>query len=235
MNYISLFEIYKTYYNKANVILGAEYLLGIQETNFVESLFTNKKECKNRILQLLKLREKEGLIPEKLLQFEGQTKTKLGNSEVRGIVDSLVNEQLTLFFEQNPRITEQILEKAVSDAREKGYGETLFNRRRYLPELTATNKMLQAFGERVAKNMPVQGTAADIIKIAMVKVYERLQKENLKARLIMQVHDELIVECPEEEKEKVALILKEEMESATEMKVKLLSDVHTGKTWYDAK
>ena len=127
------------------------------------------------------------------------------------------------------------LEKAVSDARDKGYGETLFKRRRYLPELTATNKMLQAFGERVAKNMPVQGTAADIIKIAMVKVYERLQKENLKARLIMQVHDELIVECPEEEKEKVALILKEEMESATEMKVKLLSDVHTGKTWYDAK
>ena len=127
------------------------------------------------------------------------------------------------------------LEKAVAEAREKGYGETLFKRRRYLPELTASNKMLQGFGERVAKNMPIQGTAADIIKIAMVKVYERLQKENLQAKLIMQVHDELIVECPENEKEKVAEILREEMESATEMKVKLLSDVHTGKTWYDAK
>ena len=127
------------------------------------------------------------------------------------------------------------LEKAVSEAREKGYGETIFRRRRYLPELTASNKMLQGFGERVAKNMPVQGTAADIIKIAMVKVYDRLRKENLKARLIMQVHDELIVECPENEEERVALILKEEMESAAEMKVKLLSDVHSGKTWYDAK
>ena len=127
------------------------------------------------------------------------------------------------------------LEKAVSEAREKGYGETLFGRRRYLPELTASNKMLQGFGERVAKNMPIQGTAADIIKIAMVKVYERLKKENLQAKLIMQVHDELIVECPQNEKEKVSVILREEMESATEMKVKLLSDVHSGKTWYDAK
>ena len=127
------------------------------------------------------------------------------------------------------------LEKAVSEAREKGYGETLFGRRRYLPELTASNKMLQAFGERVAKNMPVQGTAADIIKIAMVKVYERLEKEKLRAKLIMQVHDELIVECPENEKDRVEIILKEEMESAAEMKVSLLADVHSGKTWFDAK
>ena len=127
------------------------------------------------------------------------------------------------------------LSKAVEKARDKGYGETLFMRRRYLPELTASNKMLQAFGERVAKNMPVQGTAADIIKIAMVKVHNRLLKEKLEAKLIMQVHDELIVECPEAEKEKVAAILKEEMESACDMKVKLLSDVHCGKTWYDAK
>ena len=127
------------------------------------------------------------------------------------------------------------LERSVEDARDRGYGETLFKRRRYLPELTASNKMLQSFGERVAKNMPVQGTAADIIKIAMVKVYDRLEKENLRARLIMQVHDELIVECPETEKDRVALILKEEMESAADMKVKLLSDVHSGKTWYDAK
>lgn len=127
------------------------------------------------------------------------------------------------------------LTKSVEDAREKGYGETLFKRRRYLPELTASNKMLQAFGERVAKNMPVQGTAADIIKIAMVRVYDRLEKENLQAKLIMQVHDELIVECPETEKEKVCEILKTEMENACKMKVKLLSDVHTGKTWFDAK
>ncbi len=127
------------------------------------------------------------------------------------------------------------LESAVGDARDKGYCETLFKRRRYLPELTASNKMLQGFGERVAKNMPVQGTAADIIKIAMVKVYRRLKDENMKSRLIMQVHDELLVEAPENEREKAQLILREEMENACEMKVKLTADVSFGKDWYQAK
>ena len=127
------------------------------------------------------------------------------------------------------------LESAVGDARDKGYCETLFKRRRYLPELTASNKMLQGFGERVAKNMPVQGTAADIIKIAMVRVYRRLKDENMKSRLIMQVHDELLVEAPENEREKAQLILREEMENACEMKVKLTADVSFGKDWYQAK
>lgn len=127
------------------------------------------------------------------------------------------------------------LGEVVDKAREDGYCQTMFKRRRYLPELTASNKMLQAFGERVAKNMPVQGTAADIIKIAMVKVYRRLKNEKLSAKLIMQVHDELIVECAESEKEKVSLIVKEEMENACRMKVKLTADVACGKTWYDAK
>ena len=127
------------------------------------------------------------------------------------------------------------LETAVNDARDNGYCETLFKRRRYLPELTASNKMLQGFGERVAKNMPVQGTAADIIKIAMAKVYRRLKEENMKSRLIMQVHDELLVEAPENEREKAQLILKEEMENACIMKVKLTADVSSGKDWYEAK
>ncbi|MBR5437657.1 MAG: DNA polymerase I, partial [Clostridia bacterium] len=127
------------------------------------------------------------------------------------------------------------LERVVEKARDDGYVSTVFGRRRYLPELTASNKMLQAFGERVAKNAPVQGTAADIIKIAMVRVYERLKKENLDARLIMQVHDELIVECSEEDRQAAEIILKQEMENACKMKVKLLADVHSGKTWYDAK
>ncbi len=127
------------------------------------------------------------------------------------------------------------LEKVVEKARDDGYVSTVFRRRRYLPELTASNKMLQAFGERVAKNMPVQGTAADIIKIAMVKVYHRLKKEKLDAKLIMQVHDELIVECAEKDRQAVEIILKQEMENACKMKVKLLADVHSGKTWYDAK
>ncbi len=130
---------------------------------------------------------------------------------------------------------DRYMKDVVEKAREDGFAQTLFHRRRYLPELTAANKMLQAFGERVARNMPVQGTAADIIKIAMVKVYSRLSKETKSAKLIMQVHDELIVECDEAEKEKVCTLLKEEMENACKMRVKLLADVHTGKTWYDAK
>ncbi len=127
------------------------------------------------------------------------------------------------------------LEFAVDNARDNGYCETLFKRRRYLPELTASNKMLQGFGERVAKNMPVQGTAADIIKIAMVKVYRRLKDENMKSRLIMQVHDELLVEASENERERAQQILKEEMENACKMKVKLTADVSFGKDWYEAK
>ena len=95
--------------------------------------------------------------------------------------------------------------------------------------------MIRNFGERVARNMPIQGTAADIIKIAMVRVYDRLEKENLKSKLIMQIHDELIVEAPENEQEQVQKIVREEMENACEMKVKLTADVHCGKSWYDAK
>lgn len=125
------------------------------------------------------------------------------------------------------------LEKVVADARECGYVETMFSRRRYLPELTASNKMLQAFGERVAKNAPVQGSAADIIKIAMVRVAKRLKAEKCKGRLIMQVHDELIIECPYGEKDKVENILKEEMEKACELAAPLTVDVNTGKTWFE--
>ncbi len=125
------------------------------------------------------------------------------------------------------------LEKVVADARECGYVETMFRRRRYLPELTASNKMLQAFGERVAKNAPVQGSAADIIKIAMARVAKRLEAERCSGRLIMQVHDELIIECPSEEKEQVEKILKEEMEKACELVVPLTVDVNTGKTWFE--
>ena len=127
------------------------------------------------------------------------------------------------------------MENVVTDAKNTGYVTTLFNRRRYLPELSASNAIQRSFGERVARNMPIQGTAADIIKIAMVKVFNRLRDENMKSRLIMQVHDELIIEAPEDECEKATLILKEEMENAVKMKVCLSVDVHTGKTWYDAK
>ena len=130
---------------------------------------------------------------------------------------------------------DRYMRDVVQKARESGYAETIFHRRRYLPELTASNKMLQAFGERVARNMPVQGTAADIIKLAMVRVNARLKRELPGARLLMQVHDELIVECPGSQAEKAAALLREEMEGAVRLSVRLLCDVHCGKTWYDAK
>ena len=130
---------------------------------------------------------------------------------------------------------DKYMETVAKDAKEKGYVSTLWGRRRYLPELNSSNGMLRAFGERVARNMPIQGTAADIIKIAMVRVYNRLKEEKMDAKLILQVHDELIVEAPQNEIDKASKILSEEMENACKMKVRLRADVNTGKTWYDAK
>jgi DNA polymerase-1 len=129
----------------------------------------------------------------------------------------------------------KFMDNMIESAKDKGYAVTMFGRRRPLPELRASNAVMRSFGERVARNMPIQGTAADIIKIAMVKVHKRLAEEGMRARLILQVHDELIVEAPEEEAEKAAVILKEEMESAADLSVKLVADVNIGKTWYDAK
>lgn len=130
---------------------------------------------------------------------------------------------------------DEYMKNVVEKAKQDGYVETMFGRRRYLPELTSGKHMLRAFGERVARNMPIQGTAADIIKIAMVKVNDRIKKEGLRARLILQVHDELIVEAPQEESEIVAKLLQEEMENAVSLDVPLTADAAIGKTWYDAK
>ncbi len=127
------------------------------------------------------------------------------------------------------------MKNVIERAKNEGFVETVFGRRRYLPELTASNHMTRAFGERVARNMPIQGTAADIIKIAMIKVDKRLKSEGLSARLILQVHDELIVECPQFEAMQVAMILQEEMESAVKLSVPLVAEASVGKTWYDAK
>ena len=130
---------------------------------------------------------------------------------------------------------DEYMKRVVERAKLDGYVETMFGRRRYLPELSTGKAMMRAFGERVARNMPIQGTAADIIKIAMVRVDERLKRENMQARLILQVHDELIVEAPEAESEKAAKILQEEMENAVQLSVPLTADAAIGKTWYDAK
>lgn len=126
--------------------------------------------------------------------------------------------------------------KEVADsARERGYVEDMFGRRRYLPELKSSNFNMRSFGERVARNMPIQGAAADIIKIAMIRVSRRLEREDLRARMILQVHDELIVECPEDEQEQVRALLTEEMEQAVNLSVPMVAEANAGKTWYDAK
>ena len=125
------------------------------------------------------------------------------------------------------------MEKTVETAKETGYVSTLFGRNRFIKELQSSNKILQNLGKRIAMNTPIQGTAADIIKIAMVKVYKKLQESGLDAKLILQVHDELIVEAKESDAEKVASLLKEEMENAVKLSIPLTADVNTGKTWYD--
>lgn len=127
------------------------------------------------------------------------------------------------------------MDRVIKDAKRDGFVTTLFGRRRYLPELSASNGMLRAFGERVARNAPIQGTAADIIKIAMIKVNDRINREVPGARLILQVHDELIVECKKADAGKVCDILEEEMENAANLKVKLSVDAHSGRTWLEAK
>ena len=126
------------------------------------------------------------------------------------------------------------MKNIVESAKEKGYVSTIYGRRRYLPELKSSNFNMRSFGERVALNMPVQGTAADIIKLAMVNVHRRLKEAGLKARLILQVHDELIVECPGEEAEQVRDILTEEMENAAHLSVPLVAEAHIGHSWAEA-
>ena len=127
------------------------------------------------------------------------------------------------------------LDHAVTHAKEEGYVVTLFGRRRPVPELSSSNFMQRSFGERVAMNSPIQGAAADIIKIAMIRVNQRLKDQKMKSRLVLQVHDELLIEAYEPELDEVQNILKEEMEHAAELKVPLEIDMHTGDNWYEAK
>ena len=127
------------------------------------------------------------------------------------------------------------MENAINDAKLNGFVTTIFSRRRYLPELHNSNKMLVAFGERVARNAPIQGSAADIIKLAMIRVWEKLKTDYPTAKLILQVHDELIVECSEKDAEGVRRLLSSEMENAVNLSVKLTADAAFGKNWLEAK
>ncbi|MCR5271470.1 MAG: DNA polymerase I [Lachnospiraceae bacterium] len=160
--------------------------------------------------------------------------SSFGLGQDLGISRKEAQEYIDKYFETYPGI-KGYLDKAVEDAKEYGYSTTMFKRRRPIPELKSGNFMQRSFGERVAMNAPIQGTAADIIKIAMIRVHDRLERENLKSKLILQVHDELLIEAEESELEKVQKILDEEMHGAADLKVSLEIDMHNGKTWYDAK
>ena len=137
------------------------------------------------------------------------------------------------YFETYPGI-KTFLDRLVSDAKEKGYAETMFGRRRPVPELASSNFMQRSFGERIAMNSPIQGTAADIIKIAMIRVKQRLDREQLKSKLILQVHDELLIEAAADEEEYVKTLLAEEMRHAADLAVTLEVDVQSGRNWFEA-
>lgn len=130
---------------------------------------------------------------------------------------------------------QRYMKSVVEDAKETGYVETMYGRKRNLPELHSSNFNVRSGAERMALNTPIQGTAADIIKIAMIRVHDRMKREGLEARLVLQVHDELIVECPEKEAETVMALVTEEMQAAAELKVPLVAEAHAGKSWFEAK
>ena len=127
------------------------------------------------------------------------------------------------------------MQNIVETAKENSYSATMFGRRRYIKELSSNNYMVREFGKRAAMNTPIQGTAADIMKIAMIKVYNELQKQGLEAKIVLQVHDEMMIEAPIEEAEKVEQILKSNMESAAKLDVPLVAEVSKDDNWYDCK
>ena len=140
---------------------------------------------------------------------------------------------ITKYLDTYPQVKE-FLNRLVEHGKKEGYAVTMFGRRRPIPELSSSNFMQRSFGERVAMNSPIQGSAADIIKIAMIRVNERLKAEGLKSRLILQIHDELLVEAPVHEKERAAEILEEEMRNAADLKISLEVEVGEGTNWYNA-
>ena len=157
-----------------------------------------------------------------------------GLAEQLGISRKQAKAYIEEYLEQYSGIKEY-MEKIKAKAKETGYVETLFSRRRYIPELKSNNYMVRQFGERASMNTPIQGTAADIMKIAMIKVYNELKKKNLKSKIVLQVHDEMMVEAPISEKEEVKKIIKTQMESAATLKVPLIAEVSEADNWYDCK
>lgn len=160
--------------------------------------------------------------------------SSFGLSQDLSISKKEAQEYIERYFESYPKIKE-FLDGCVEKAKKDGYSVTMFGRRRPLPEISSSNFMQRSFGERIAMNAPIQGTAADIIKIAMNRVHRRLIDEGLKSRLLLQVHDELLIETAPDEVDEVKKILDEEMKGAADLSVELEIDTHTGKNWYEAK
>ena len=210
-----------------------------QDKNMIEAFNNNEDIHKQVASKVFK-------VPYDKVTKEERSAAKAVNfGIVYGISDYGLGEQLHISRKQAKEYIEQYLKKykgikefmsnVVKESRERGYVETLFKRKRTVEELKSKNFNIRHFGERVAMNTPIQGTAADIMKIAMINVYKRLKNEKLQAKLILQVHDEIMVETPEVEKEKVKEIVKEEMENAAKLSVELKVDVEEGKDWYTAK
>lgn len=151
-----------------------------------------------------------------------------------GITKKEADKYIEGYFAKYPKVKEYMT-STVEEAKKNGYATTIFGRRRFIPEINSSNFIQRSFGERVAMNMPVQGSAADIIKIAMVKVYNRLKNEGLRSKLILQVHDELLIEAYHDEIDTVKKIMKDEMENAVELSVPMEVEVHMGETWYETK
>ena len=157
-----------------------------------------------------------------------------GLGEQLGISRKLAKQYITEYLEQYAGI-KAFMENITEEAKEKGYVETLFHRRRYIPELKSNNYMVRQFGSRAAMNTPIQGTAADIMKIAMIKVYRELKKRNLKSKIVLQVHDEMMLEVLPEEKEEIKTMMKDAMESAAKLDVPLIAEISEANNWYDCK
>lgn len=157
-----------------------------------------------------------------------------GLSQNLGITRKQAQEYIDTYFEKYPGV-KKYMEDIVREAKDKGFVETLYNRRRYLPDINSRNFNLRSFAERTAINTPIQGSAADILKIAMINMEKRLKEENMQATMLLQVHDELVFEAPESELEKLNALVKDVMENAVELHVPLITDSSWGKTWYEAK
>ena len=232
---------------EGNIFIDADYsqielriLAHISNDTNMREAFLNEEDIHKQVAS------KVFNVPLEEVTKEQRTAAKAVNfGIVYGISGFGLAEQLGISRKKAEQYIEQYLEKykgvkefmdrIVEKAKEQGYVETLFHRRRYIPELSSNNYMVRQFGARAAMNTPIQGTAADIMKIAMIEVNKKLEEEKLNAKLILQIHDELLIECKIEEKEEVKKILKESMENAVKLSIPLEVEVSEASNWYDVK